>query len=87
MIVTSIDYASGTGYFDTMTEAESFIDSVAKLIHPKDETYIDTQGTRIGEKFQLNIGSVFKINGGIKTTSDDRIKIALQLPGDRKSVV
>ena len=26
MLLTSFDYASGTGYFDTMTEAESFID-------------------------------------------------------------
>jgi DNA relaxase NicK len=81
MILTSIDYYSGTGYFDSIIECENFIDRVSKLINPKDEYYIERQEIKLGEKFSNKIGSVFKMYGGLKTTSDNRVKLALQLPG------
>jgi DNA relaxase NicK len=81
MLLTSIDYFSGTGFFDSVMNCEDFIDEITRLIKPRDEYYIESQEIRLGEKFTSKFGSVFKMYGGIKTTSDQRVKLALQLPG------
>jgi hypothetical protein len=80
MILTSIDYFSGTGFFNSIIEVERFINEISQLMNPKDEYYIEEQEIRIGEKFTSRIGSVFKMYGGIRATSG-RVKLILQLPG------
>lgn len=80
MILTSIDYFSGTGFFNSIIEVERFINEISQLMNPKNEYYIEEQEIRIGEKFTSRIGSVFKMYGGTRATNG-RVKLILQLPG------
>jgi len=81
MIEMAVDYLSGISLFDDMKSCEEFIDDLAGLMSPKDEIYIENKETTLGERFTMRVGSVFKMYGGIRVTKEEKIKLALQLPG------
>jgi hypothetical protein len=80
MLQATLDYFSGVTHFESLAHCEEFLDDVARLISPKDEIFIEAKPTLLGENFNLRIGSIFKLYGGIRT-ENDKVKLALQIPG------
>lgn len=81
-LLSSIDYLSGVGKFNSLKNAEEFIDDLAGLLIIKDEPYIENKPVRIGQLYQMSVKSAYKMYGGLKSTIDDRWEMTIQLPGE-----
>ena len=81
VLSTHIDYYSGTCYLNTLKEAEEFFDDLARMVNPRDELTIERKPRKLGEDYTWRIDSVWGIYGAMRTTQD-RVKIGLQLPGE-----
>lgn len=81
VLMTHIDYYSGTAYLKSLEDCEEFCHRLADLLETRDEVTIEKKDRLLGERFNYAVNSVWGIFGAYRKTPD-KAKLAFQLPGE-----
>ncbi len=81
MLLTHIDYYSGTAYLKNLEECDEFCHKLADLLEVRDEVTIEKRDRLLGEKFTYAVDSVWGMFAAYRQTPSNA-KLAFQLPGE-----